>query len=82
MIRIVVAGAESISGAPMEDAQIVIEGDKLTPERMAHDAAEIVSVLYDTLPQGTWKRLVAAMALRWATTTSEQGHISAAEWYG
>ena len=66
----------------MEDAQIVIKGDTLTPERMEHDATEIVSVLYDTLPQGTWKRLVAAIALRWATRTSEHGHISAAEWYG
>ena len=82
MIKIVVASAESNSGAPVEEAQIVIEEGELTPGRMMKDAQEIVTVLYETLPQGTWKRLVAAMALRWATTTSEQGHISAAEWYG
>lgn len=82
MIQIVVASAESVSGEPTEDTQIVIKSDKLTPSRMAYDAAEIVTVLYETLPQGTWKRLVAAIALRWATSTNEQGHISANEWYG
>ena len=78
MIKIVVASAESISGAPVEEAQIVIEEDKLTPERMMRDAQEIVTVLYETLPQGTWNRVVAAVALRWATSTG--GHISAKDW--
>lgn len=78
MIRIVVAQAESVSGAPIEDAQIVIEGDTLSRERMAKDAAEIVAVLYETLPQGTWIRLVAAVAERWAV--SMEGHSCAKDW--
>lgn len=33
---------------------------------MEHDAAEIVSALHGTLPQGTWARVVALIARRWA----------------
>jgi hypothetical protein len=48
-------------------------------EAMLTDAQEIVTALHDTLPQGTWARVVALMARQWAD--DQQGIITASAWY-
>jgi hypothetical protein len=48
-------------------------------EAMLIDAQALVAALHDTLPQGTWARVVALMARQWAD--DQQGILSASAWY-
>ena len=48
-------------------------------QKMSDDAACLVKLLHDTLPQGTWSRVVAEIAQQWS---SDQGGIMTARaWY-
>ena len=79
-LLIYAAKAEPIGDQMIDDVKIVIEQEvTLTPEKMAEDAKSIANALHDALPQGTWAKLVAAMAALWSKDL--QGHISAPEWY-
>lgn len=80
MVVLAIAKAETVGEKAIGDVSIVIEASDLSSERMASDARVIVDALHDALPQGTWNRLVAEVAQRWAANT--EGRISAGEWYG
>lgn len=74
------AKAEPVGDQEIDDVKIVIEASDLSRERMAEDAGSIAEALRNSLPQGTWIKLMAEVAALWAKDM--QGHISAAEWYG
>lgn len=52
---------------------------EVAEQKMSDDADCLVKLLHDTLPQGTWSRVVAEVARQWS---SDQGGIIAARaWY-
>ena len=76
---VTISKASPIGSQVIDNLTIIIGADELTQRRMQRDADAIVETLHATLPQGTWARLVAGIAKRWAENT--EGIISANEWY-
>ena len=73
-------GNETIPDASIEIAECLpYNANVRTAEKMmSTDAIRLVSVLHNTLPQGTWARAVAEIALKWGHDQS--GIISARAW--
>lgn len=78
--------AQTLSGPPIEPLTLTL----LRPfpnvgtyaesqDTMQVEAQRIVTALHDTLPQGTWSQVVAAVAAHWAA--DQYGIITARAWY-
>jgi hypothetical protein len=74
-----IAKAEALPGQSVEDTCIMIASGPLNAARMEQDAEAIANTLHNTLPQGTWERLVGVVATLWAK--DNRAIISPPDWH-
>ena len=73
-------GNETIPAASIEITECIPYNANVraAEKMMITDAITLVSVLHNTLPQGTWARVVAEIASQWGR--DQAGIISASAW--